>query len=133
MLKQLIQRLLDSRTTPEEAAHSAMPRLTGLQSSTATIPTVSSTDLLTITTGVAPCDGWVRAQLEDNQAKDITLFIQNNMGADSVFCYSKDWGWPSGSMPIAKGDSYTVNVRYGTPPMVASILHIDFYPNFGAS
>lgn len=25
MLKQLIQRLLDSRTTPEEAAHSAMP------------------------------------------------------------------------------------------------------------
>lgn len=26
MLKQLIQRLLDSRTTPEQAAHSAMPK-----------------------------------------------------------------------------------------------------------
>lgn len=42
-------------------------------------------------------------------------------------------GWPSGSLPIAKGDSYIVNVRYGTPPNVASILHVDFYPNFGAS
>jgi hypothetical protein len=36
-------------------------------------------------------------------------------------------------MPIAKGDSYTVKIRYGTPPNVASILHVDFYPNFGAS
>lgn len=61
------------------------------------------------------------------------MFIQNNIGADSVFCYSKDWGWPSGSMPIAKGDSYTVKIRYGTPPNVAPILHVDFYPNFGAS
>ncbi len=110
-----------------------MPRLTGVQSSTATIPKVSSTDLMTITTGVAPCDGWVRVQLEDNQARDITLFLQYNRGADSVVCYTKDWGWPSCYMPIAKGDSYIVNVRYGTPPTVASILHIDFYPNFGAS
>lgn len=128
MLKSLLQLLLEKF----HVSHRSMPCLAERQTSTATVPTPSSTDLITITSGVAPCDGWVRAQLEDNQAKDITLFIQNNRGADSVFCYSKDWGWPSGSMPIAKGDSYTVKVRYGTPPNVASILHIDFYPNFGA-
>ena len=116
MLKSLLQLLLESF----HKSHRSMPRLTGLQHST-------------VTTGVAPCDGWLRVQLEDNQAKDITMFIQNNIGADSVFCYSKDWGWPSGSMPIAKGDSYTVKIRYGTPPNVTSILHVDFYPNFGAS
>lgn len=31
MLKQLIQRLLDSRTTPAQAAHSAMPSIEGIQ------------------------------------------------------------------------------------------------------
>lgn len=129
MLKSLLQLLLETF----HKSHRSMPRLTGLQSSTATIPSPSSTKVMTITTGVAPCDGWLRVQLEDNKAKDITLFIQNNIGADSVACYYKDWGWPSCSMPIAKGDSYTVKVKYGTPPTVASILHIDFYPNFGAS
>ena len=129
MLKSLLQLLLETF----HKSHRSMPRLTGVQSSTATIPKVSSTDLMTITTGVAPCDGWLQVQLEDNQAKDITLFIHNKLGTDFVVCYTKDWGWPSGSMPMAKGDSYAVNVRYGTPPNVASILHIDFYPNFGAS
>ena len=129
MLKSLLQLLLESF----HKSHRSMPRLTGLQHSTVTVPSPLSTNLITITTGVAPCDGWLRVQLEDNQAKDITMFIQNNIGADSVFCYSKDWGWPSGSMLIAKGDSYTVKIRYGTPPNVASILHVDFYPNFGAS
>lgn len=129
MLKSLLQLLLESF----HKSHRSMPRLTGLQQSTVTVPSPLSTNVITITTGVAPCDGWLRVQLEDNQARDITLFIQYNAGADSVVCYTKDWGWPSGSLPIAKGDSYIVNVRYGTPPTVASILHIDFYPNFGAS
>ena len=48
MLKQLIQRLLDSRTTPEEAAHSAMPN-SGIHM------TVGDE---TTTTFIAPSDGY---------------------------------------------------------------------------
>lgn len=129
MLKSLLQLLLETF----HKSHRSVPSLTGVQSSTAIVPKVSSTNSITVTTGVAPCDGLVRVQLEDNQARDITLFLQYTSRDDSIVCYTKDWGWPSCYMPIAKGDSYIVHVRYGTPPTVVSILHIDFYPNFGAS
>ena len=55
LLKSLIQRLLDSRTTPSEAGHSAMPGSV----STTLLSNASISDWGTVATGTAADDGYL--------------------------------------------------------------------------
>ena len=103
-LKSLIQRLLDSRTTPEEAAHSAMP------GATKTIflskdETVGSWGI--INAGTAPDDGYlfVNASAEDNTNSEVRAQLGN------LFHVSAQAPAPKGlgvAIPVSKGASYTV-------------------------
>ena len=99
MLKQLIQKLLDSRTTPEEAGHSAMP------STTKTIflskdETVGSWGILNA--GIAPDDGYlfVNASAEDNTNSEVRAQLGN------IFHVSAQAPAPKGlgvAIPVSKG------------------------------
>lgn len=104
MLKQLIQKLLDSRTTPEEAGHSAMP------STTKTIflskdETVGSWGILNA--GIAPDDGYlfVNASAEDNTNSEVRAQLGN------IFHVSAQAPAPKGlgvAIPVSKGATYSV-------------------------
>jgi hypothetical protein len=104
MLKQLIQKLLDSRTTPEEAGHSAMP------STTKTIflskdETVGSWGILNA--GIAPDDGYlfVNASAEDNTNSEVRAQLGN------IFHVSVQAPAPKGlgvAIPVSKGATYSV-------------------------
>lgn len=60
MLKQLIQRLLDSRTTPIEASNSAMPKETQIISYGTT--TTNPDSWTTVLSFIAPSDGYAKLQ-----------------------------------------------------------------------
>lgn len=105
-LKSLIQRLLDSRTTPSEAGHSAMP------SSSYITPTATAVQAWgQMAQGVAPFDGFVRASA---RASNTSSNIRVTNDTATVFAQSE--GTATGQtqgvfVPVAKGDSWTV---YGT-------------------
>lgn len=106
MLKQLIQRLLDSRTTPSEAAHSAMP-----SSSYVTVTATAVQAWGQMAQGVAPFDGFVRASA---RASNTSSNIRVTNDTATVFAQSE--GTATGQtqgvfVPVAKGDSWAV---YGT-------------------
>lgn len=106
MLKQLIQRLLDSRTTPAQAAHSAMP-----SSSYVTVTATAVQAWGQMAQGVAPFDGFVRASA---RASNTSSNIRVTNDTATVFAQSE--GTATGQtqgvfVPVAKGDSWTV---YGT-------------------
>lgn len=104
MLKQLIQRLLDSRTTPEEAGHSAMP-------------SASETVLLTqndafqswgnIHQGVAADDGYVNifARSVNNTTSEMRVLTSGMTFSSAQTGAEKDMAC---SAPVAKGQSYAV-------------------------
>lgn len=104
LLKSLIQRLLDSRTTPEEAGHSAMP------STAKTIflskdETVGSWGILNA--GIAPDDGYlfVNVSAEDNTNSEVRAQLGN------IFYVSAQAPAPKGLgvvIPVSKGASYSV-------------------------
>lgn len=104
LLKSLIQRLLDSRTTPEEAGHSAMP--------SATKTTFLSKDEAvgswgTLNAGTAPADGYlfVNASAEDSTNSEVRAQLGN------LFHVSAQAPAPKGlgvTIPVSKGASYTV-------------------------
>ena len=104
MLKQLIQKLLDSRTTPEEAGHSAMP------STTKTIflskdETVGSWGILNA--GIAPDDGYlfVNASAEDNTNSEVRAQLGNIFHVSAQAPAPKDLGV---AIPVSKGATYSV-------------------------
>lgn len=104
LLKSLIQRLLHSRTTPEEAGHSAMP--------SATKTTFLSKDEAvgswgTLNAGTAPADGYlfVNASAEDSTNSEVRAQLGN------LFHVSAQAPAPKGlgvTIPMSKGASYTV-------------------------
>ena len=106
LIKSLIQRLLDSRTTPEEAGHSAMP------STSYITPTATAVQAWgQMAQGVAPFDGFVRASA---RASNTSSNIRVTNDTATVFAQSE--GTATGQtqgvfVPVAKGDSWTV---YGT-------------------
>lgn len=105
-LKSLIQRLLDSRTTPSEAAHSAMP-----SSSYVTVTATAIQAWGEMAKGVAPFDGFVRASA---RASNTSSNIRVTNDTATVFVQSE--GTATGQtqgvfVPVAKGDSWSV---YGT-------------------
>lgn len=104
LIKKLIQRLLESRTTPEEAAHNAMP--------SATKTTFLSKDGTvgswgTLNAGVAPSDGYlfVTANSENNTNGEVKVKLGNLFHVIARAPASKGLGV---TIPVSKGASYTV-------------------------
>lgn len=105
MLKQLIQRLLDSRTTPAQAGHSAMP-----SSAPTTISSPTSiTSWGTITTFTAPDDGYVTfhgRSLAGAAAQIASLPLENN---PTVITATQDnYQGMSCNLPVVKGKTVEV-------------------------
>lgn len=104
LIKSLIQRLLDSRTTPEEAGHSAMP-------------SASETVLLTqndafqswgnIYQGVAADDGYVNifARSVNNTTSEMRVLTSGMTFSSAQTGAEKDMAC---SAPVAKGQSYFI-------------------------
>ena len=104
MLKQLIQKLLDSRTTPAQAGNSAMPgaKKTIFLSKD---ETVGSWGI--INAGTAPDDGYlfVNASAEDNTNSEVRAQLGN------LFHVSAQAPAPKGlgvAIPVSKGATYSV-------------------------
>lgn len=104
MLKQLIQKLLDSRTTPAQAGNSAMP------GATKTIflskdETVGSWGI--INAGTAPDDGYlfVNASAEDNTNSEVRAQLGNLFYVSAQAPAPKCLGV---AIPVSKGATYSV-------------------------
>lgn len=103
MLKQLIQRLLDSRTTPAQAAHSAMP-----SSSYVTVIATAVQAWGEMAKGVATFDGFVRVSARATSS-NANVRVTN----DTAAMFSQIEATASGQtqgvfVPVAKGDSWSV-------------------------
>lgn len=103
MLKQLIQRLLDSRTTPAQAAHSAMP-----SSSYVTVTATAVQAWGEMAKGVATFDGFVRVSARATSS-NANVRVTN----DTAAMFSQIEATASGQtqgvfVPVAKGDSWSV-------------------------
>ena len=105
-LKSLIQRLLDSRTTPEEAGHSAMP---STQNVSLTPTTTSIADWGAVYNGVAPTDGFACIRftadtatcIASAQIKNISVFTTPQAVGDILLC----------ACPVAKGQVFALCAR----------------------
>lgn len=75
MLKQLIQRLLDSRTTPSEASNSAMPKETQIISYGTT--TTNPDSWTTVLSFIAPSDGYAKAEVIGTGQNSAELYCGN--------------------------------------------------------
>lgn len=114
-LKSLIQRLLDSRTTPAQAAHSALRN------------TSSSTSIFTgeqIYT--APEDGFITVEGKSEANGGSAIGISSN--GESYFLRTfqsvKDWGQVV-TAPVSKGETVSISV-YNLTNIV-----VKFYKSFG--
>lgn len=105
-LKSLIQRLLDSRTTPSEAGHSAMPSVSAISLS----PITSSvTDWAPVYEGIAPTDGYAAIMFtadSDNciasaQTTNINTFSTPQVKGDVLMA----------ACPVAKGQRFGLYAR----------------------
>ena len=106
-LKSLIQRLLDSRTTPEEAGHSAMPSPTEVSLT----PSVTSQEVWgDVCTGIASSDGYIRMNFGATSPEAIGS--ARSFGAAAAFSTPQKTGdIVSVICPVAKGGAYTMSVR----------------------
>lgn len=115
MLKQLIQWLLDSRTTPAQAAHSALRN------------TSSSTSIFTgeqIYT--APEDGFITVEGKSEANGGSAIGISSN--GESYFLRTfqsvKDWG-QAVTAPVSKGETVSISLYNLTD------IEVKFYKSFG--
>lgn len=102
-LKSLIQWLLDSRTTPEQATHSAMP-----SSSYVTVTATAVQAWGEMAKGVATFDGFVRVSARATSS-NANVRVTN----DTAAMFSQIEATASGQtqgvfVPVAKGDSWSV-------------------------
>ena len=106
MLKQLIQRLLDSRTTPSEAGHSAMPSPTEVSLT----PSVTSQEVWgDVCTGIASSDGYIRMNFGATSPEAIGS--ARSFGAVAFSTPQKTGDIVSVICPVAKGRAYAMSVR----------------------
>lgn len=104
-LKSLIQRLLDSRTTPEEAGHSAMPSTTATVTYT---PLNSISDFgIVLNSTVATHDGYIRVSGKSTANNG---FLQVNAGGLEATTGATITGGEALQIyaPIAKGQTFSV-------------------------
>ena len=104
MLKQLIQRLLDSRTTPEEAAHSAMPsdKYTRLVDN----GTIGSEWTDQAFSGIAAYDGYLFFTGTSTSAVPIIGIATAGYASNLTFPW--EGARLATTIPIAKGQTWTV-------------------------
>lgn len=119
MLKQLIQRLLDSRTTPSKAAHSAMP-----SSSYVTVTATAVQAWGEMAKGVATFDGFVRVSARATSS-NANVRVTN----DTATMFSQAEATASGQtqgvfVPVAKGDSWSVFATNRDNPVVRVVKAI---------
>lgn len=98
MLKQLIQRLLDSRTTPEEAGHSAMPTTTEITSQSFAGPFSSWGP---VASGTASEDGYIYAAGAVATSGSNSEFRLDNGQFGSYI--TSTWGTQGLLLPVMKG------------------------------
>ena len=109
MLKQLIQRLLDSRTTPEEAGHSAMPSPTEVSLT----PSVTSKEVWgDVCTGTASSDGYIRMSFSATSPE--ALGSAKSFGAVVFSTPQLKGDIVSVVCPVAKGRAYAMSARNAT-------------------
>ncbi|WP_337409824.1 hypothetical protein [Parasutterella excrementihominis] len=109
MLKQLIQRLLDSRTTPSEASHSSYPDDgTVIQFSPSATSVSSWTKVVDST--IAPSDGYVivRGKATGESYVQITAGDNPPHMERSTFAKATLNQFPILNLPIAKGKTFKV-------------------------
>ena len=106
LLKSLIQRLLDSRTTPEEAGHSAMPSPTEVSLT----PSVTSQEVWgDVCTGIASYDGYIRMNFCATSPEAIGS--ARSFGAAAFSTPQTTGDVTSVVCPVAKGSTYAMSVR----------------------
>lgn len=106
LLKSLIQRLLDSRTTPEEAGHSAMPSPTEVSLT----PSVTSQEVWgDVCTGIASSDGYIR--MDFGATSPEAIGSARSFGAVAFSTPQKTGDIVSVICPVAKGMAYAMSVR----------------------
>lgn len=110
MLKQLIQRLLDSRTTPAQAAHNASSTYTEPTWFNGT-PTVGDSWANGLYTGTAPTDGYLNVSGTSNiTIADAGAMVQAQIGGAQISQVSPMSGQGFNMMaPISKGATFSVN------------------------
>lgn len=121
-LKSLIQRLLDSRTTPAQAAHSAMP-----SSSYVTVTATAVQAWGEMAKGVATFDGFVRVSARATSS-NANVRVTN----DTAAMFSQIEATASGQtqgvfVPVAKGDSWSVFGTNRDNPVVRVVKAIGGY------
>ncbi len=122
MLKQLIQRLLDSRTTPAEASHNAMPDDASISLTPSVTEPSTWQEVLAAT---APTDGYVKIQATSTTSAGFIAIMQapqENRCAASVTGATGQT--PMATIPVAKGSTFKVfgdGVRNFTVKIIPSI------------
>lgn len=109
MLKQLIQRLLDSRTTPSEASHSSYPDDGTVTQFSPSATSVSSWTKVVDST-IAPSDGYVivRGKATGESYVQITAGDNPPHMERSTFAKATLNQYPILNLPIAKGKTFKV-------------------------
>ena len=104
LLKSLIQRLLDSRTTPSEAGHSAMPGSV----STTLLSNASISDWGTVATGTAADDGYLVLNAKNSGNSGASLSLDVNGAARQSLIYPFAGAGGNTFTPIAKGNTWAL-------------------------
>ena len=109
MLKQLIQRLLDSRTTPSEASHSSYPD-DGTVTQFSPSATSMSSWTKVVDSTIAPSDGYVivRGKATGESYVQITAGDNPPHMERSTFAKATLNQYPILNLPIAKGKTFKV-------------------------
>lgn len=106
LIKSLIQRLLDSRTTPAEAGHSAMPSPTEVSLT----PSATSQEVWgDVCTGIASSDGYIRMNFSATSPEAIGS--ARSFGAVAFSTPQVTGDIVSVICPVAKGRAYAMSVR----------------------
>lgn len=104
LLKSLIQRLLDSRTTPSEAGYSAMPGSV----STTLLSNASISDWGTVATGTAADDGYIVLTAKNGGNSGASLSLNVNGVARQSLVYPFVGAGGNAFTPIAKGNTWAL-------------------------
>ena len=107
MLKQLIQRLLDSRTTPSEAAHSAMPSESSVAIQASPTSVTAWTQVASYT---APTDGYISVRGMSLESGSVLQIMAGDYNSNpSITTSATYYGqWPQTVLPVAKGRNIAV-------------------------
>lgn len=125
MLKQLIQRLLDSRTTPSEASHSSYPDDGTVTQFSPSATSVSSWTKVVDST-IAPSDGYVIVRGKATGESYVQLTAGDNPPhmERSTFAKTTLNQYPILNLPIAKGKTFKVFAENTTEITVGLIKAI---------